>query len=258
MSLTTYQRASWLEVLYFTVGFGFILFWSFGHGLAYFTWSMEEIFDDFKATLFQPNVTSDITEGFMACCIEPMFNQAGRLLQLRFHIALSATCGLLMILQLLPQVRLRSFARHRTLGKATNILVPAWIIQMGYIMFVRGVGSLPALIWWFDLLAYVEILVGYIFGILAIQERNIEKHRAFMMLSASGMLMNAIQRLTWVVFCKSNSTMQTFQDWIDGPTALSCISAGVINTGTAFFYGWMTKPTTIDTSRGRKFEAKVA
>jgi len=253
------RLASWLEILYFTVGFGFITFWSFGHGFAYFTWSFDDIFDDFKATLFRPNITADITEGFKTCCLEPIFNQAGRLAQLRLHITLSATSALLMILQLLPQVRLRSFARHRLIGKATNYIIPAWIMQMTYLMFVRGVGNLPDIIWWFDLVALVQITLGYTLGVRTILlERNIEKHRAWMMVAASGMFMNAIQRLTWVVFCKSNTTMLTFEDWIGGPTTLSCVSAGLINSFTALYYGWLTKPTNADLTRGRKIEAKVA
>lgn len=220
----------------------------------YFFWDLPTIFEDFKQTLFRPDAAPGIAEAFYACCMEPFHGM--RMTQLKAHIALSATCGFLMTLQLLPQVRTKNYARHKLIGYVTNLLTFIFIIHMTYLLFIRGIAGLPIIIFWFDVAAYIAIVVGFVLGFAAIANRNIESHRKWMMLCSSGMYANATQRFFWAILSRTNTTMQTFQDWVDGPLTISSILALVVVFATALYYGWVTKTLSIDRSRA-KVENKV-
>jgi len=244
-------QASWLETIVFGFAFTFVIVWSFGHGSAYFFWNAAEIFEDFKNTLFIEGIhPAAIAEGFRDCCLGPIMVHP-RLTSLRLHIALAASSGLMMIMQLLPQVRTRNYQRHRFIGYVVNTLVFVFIIQMTYLIFYRGLLGLPNVIFWFDLAAYIAIVVGYVFGGVAIYQRDIKTHRAMMMLCTAGMLMNAVQRFFWAVFSKTNTKVKTYDEWVEGPLTQSSIVTTVLNLGAALYYGLGTVPLPSDMIRSK-------
>ena len=218
------------------------------------------MFDDFKKTLFIEGVHPDvIAEGFRDCCLNPIMQQP-RLNSLRLHIALAASSGLMMIMQLLPQVRTRDYKRHRNIGYLVFTLVFIFIVQMTYLMFFRGLGGLPDVIYWFDLVAYIAIVTGYVTGGIAIANRDIKLHRSMMMLCSAGMLMNAVQRFFWAIFSKLDTAPTTFEEWVDGPLTYSSLVTIAVNLGVALYYGAFTLPLASDMIRGRSTTAtkKVA
>jgi hypothetical protein len=228
--------------------FTFYVFWSFGHGSAYFMHDLAWIYEDFKQTLFQETAAPSIATYFYTCCLEPVYSQ--RLDSLRTHIAICATTGVLMLVQLSPQIRTKHYGLHRFLGGLSNTLTSLFIIQMGYILFYRGLGDLPTIIWWFDVAAFVCIVFGLVSGMTAILKyRNVKIHRAMMILCSAGMWMNASQRFFWALLSKTNSTMKTPQDWVDGPLMQSSVIAIALNLSVALYYGFATEMNASDAKR---------
>jgi len=203
----------------------------------YFIQTLPSYSAEVKAVVFSES-DARVCAVFNRTLFAPMY--VHRLFRLRFHVVLSIVIGVIVLMQFNGSIRTRYYRFHKRMGYLASLLLAVWMTNVVYSMYA-AYDMLPMELFTFYFCTISQAFFCFLGAIDAIINFDSPRHRMLMMLFASSFYADVTQRVIMIGLTRMHlPEYDSYQRWVLGPLAVSCLSAYLLNLAVAGFYGYLT------------------